>query len=500
MSVTDEPPLPDSRLRVGVSGRTAHPIERRWMVVLAVLVVVFGIGALSARLHLPTAAPAPATLDGVSVPPSNALSSSAFCTAGIGTSTSNTIDLTNSTERPVTGVMTTVGPPGHRGSVPTVRRHLVVPAYASIAVSPTTAGIPAGSSASLFTFAGGGVVASQSVSSTLGWSTAPCASQTSTQWFFAGGSTTSGHQMTLALFDPASPSAVVNVSFLTPNGLITPQAYQGLVVPSGGLVVENVGAFVQQAPDIATMVTAQSGSLVASEVQNTSAGGAGGATGLSVKLGSPSLSTVWRFAQTTNPTGATVGFDLANPSTRAVTATISAGLPSGSITPRQVSLPPVSIVNFAASGTGGLPRQVPYALTVRSTGPIVVGRSVLAPRGSSSPTWGASAGTVTLATHWLLPGPGVPRAPATANAGVESLAVSDPGSTPAQVQLSRLGSTRPLIGFSVPPGRLVVLGSKFVRTLAPYTVVSSQPVSVEEDNRPSGAPGVVSSTGFPVNG
>ena len=38
--------------------------------------------------------------------------------------------------------------------------------------------------------------------------------------------------------DPAAPAAVVDVSFLTPAGLITPQAYQGLVVPSGRLVVE----------------------------------------------------------------------------------------------------------------------------------------------------------------------------------------------------------------------------------------------------------------------
>jgi hypothetical protein len=107
---------------------------------------------------------------------------------------------------------------------------------------------------------------------------------------------------------------------------------------------------------------------------------------------------------------------------------------------------------------------------------------------------------VTLSTHWLLPGPGVARAPATANAAVASLAVADPGSAPAQVQVSRLGARRPVLVFSVPAGRLVVLGSKVMRTLTPYTVLSSQPVVVEEDNHPSGSPGIVSSTGFPVEG
>jgi hypothetical protein len=496
MSVPEEPVVPEAGLGRR-SAQHAHRVSGRWSVVIAVIVVIVGIGALSAGLHLPAAAPAPATFDGVPVPPASAFSSSAFCAAGISASTSNTIYLTNSTTRPVQAVMTTVGRPGRGGSVPTVHRNLLLPASTTSAVNPIVKGIPEGSSASSISFAGGGVVASQAVSSSRGWSIAPCASRTSSQWFFAGGSTTSGHQMTLALFDPAAPPTVVNVSFLTPGGLVTPQAYQGLVVPSGGLVLENVGDFVQQATDIATMVTAQSGSLVASEVQDITTNSA---TGLSLRLGSPSLSTVWQFAQSTNQAGSMVGFHLANPSTRTITATISVGLQSGSVTPRQVSLPPNSLVQFNATAVGGLPHQVPYSLTVRSSAPIVVGRSVQASRGATPPTWGASAGTVTVASQWLVPGPGVVQAPPTANAAIESLAVSDPGSAPAQVRVSRLGATRPLIVFAVPPGRLVVLGPKVLRALGPYSVVSSQPVAVEEDARPSGAPGIVSSTGFPIPG
>ena len=148
----------------------------------------------------------------------------------------------------------------------------------------------------------------------------------------------------------------MNISFLTTTGLVTPQAYQGLVVPPGRLVVENVGAFVQRASDIATFVTAQAGGLVSSEFQQTSAGGAGG---LSLRLGSPGLSTVWRFAQTTDGPGSTVSFHLANPGTRTVTATISSGLTSGSVIPRRLSLPPLSIVDFAASGCGRAPAPGP---------------------------------------------------------------------------------------------------------------------------------------------
>jgi hypothetical protein len=34
--------------------------------------------------------------------------------------------------------------------------------------------------------------------------------------------------------------------------------------------------------------------------------------------------------------------------------------------------------------------------------------------------------------------------------------------------------------------------------LSVFSVTSSQPVTIEEDSQPSGAPGVVSSTGFPL--
>ncbi len=52
--------------------------------------------------------------------------------------------------------------------------------------------------------------------------------------------------------------------------------------------------------------------------------------------------------------------------------------------------------------------------------------------------------------------------------------------------------------FAVAPGQLAVLGSKQVGGLSSLVVSSSQPVNVEEDSGPSGAPGVVSSAGFPL--
>ncbi len=384
-----------------------RPVRGRWTAVIVVVALVAGIGLVSAAFPAPAAAPGPGSADGVPVPPAEATSSSAFCPAATGTAAVTTVYLTNSTTRAVAGIMTSVGPVGRHGASTMVHRTVVVPPLGTAAVDPST-GLAKGSNASSFTFAGGGVVANQVVSGPLGWSTAPCASRTATQWAFAGGSTSAGNNLALALFDPAAPASVVNITFLTKSGLVTPQAYQGLVIPPGRLVVENIGAYVQRASDIATFVSAQAGALVSSEFQQTSVGGGGG---LSLRLGSPGLSTVWRFAQTTAGVGSAVSFHLANPSTRTVSATIAPGLSSGTVIPRRVSVPPLSIVDFSASGTAGLPHQIPYSLIIDSSGPIVVGRSVFAGGRAPPPAWGSSAGTVTVATRWLIPGPGVYRAP-----------------------------------------------------------------------------------------
>ena len=382
--------------------RPRRPVRGRWAAVISVLAVVIGIGIVSAALPVPAAAPPPGAFDGIPVPPVAASSSSAFCAAGTGDAAATTIYLTNSTARAVTAVMTSVGPEPRHGPVPTVRRAVAVPPLGTAAVDPST-GLPQGSSASSFAFAGGGVVASQVVSGPLGWSTAPCASRTSSQWAFSGGSTTAGNSLKLALFNPAAPAATVNITFLTPSGLVTPQAYQGLVVPPGRLIVENVGAFVQRAAAVATFVTSQAGGLVSTEFQETSAAerrrslpptriprsvdGVADGTDHRRQGGDGRF----RSGQSRNPAGD--GDHL-----------LRVGVRLGDA-PATVD-PTLSLVAFVASTVAGIPHQVPYSVAVDSSGPIVVGRSVLAGKGAGSPQWGSSSATVTAATHWLVPGPG----------------------------------------------------------------------------------------------
>ena len=483
--------------------QTRRPAPGRWAVVAAVVVVVAGLALVDRVVAAPTPAPAPSSADGVPVAPVGSYSSSALCTGGAACPdglAGTTIYLTNTSPVDVHAVMTSQVAPGTgSGAASTgtpaapVQRDLVVPARGQAAVNPG-AGLAAGDLATSFAFDGGGVGVNQVVSGAGGWSTSPCASATSPSWYFAGGTTTAGNALTLDLFNPTSTPSVVDVSFLTPSGVLVPSTYQGIDVPAGGLVSENVGDFVQGQDEIGTVVAAQSGGVVAAELQQWSSGATGG---IGLRLGSPSPSTVWRFAQTTNTGTGTTTFHLANPGSTPAVATFAIGLPLARVVPVQVTVAPQSVATFVASASHRVPTQTPYAVTVSSTAAIVVSRSVQAPPGSPPPVWGAMAGTTTTAVHWLVPAPGVPNAPGTPGATVQSLGVSDPGGVPARVVVTVAGTGTPVAVFTVAPGSVAVLGGGTVGGLRAFEVRSSQPVVVEEDSGPSVAAGVVSSTGMP---
>ncbi|MGO9027512.1 MAG: DUF5719 family protein [Acidimicrobiales bacterium] len=483
--------------------RPGGSVPGRLAAVVVVLAAIAGPAVADAVVTAPAAPTAVGPLDGVPIAPTGAYSSSAFCTGGAAGAdglAGTTIYLTNTTPAAVDGSMTTWVAPGTAGGSASQgtpgapsHREIVVPAGGSAAVNPG-AGLPAGDLATSFAFDGGGVAVNQVASGANGWSTAPCASQTSGSWYFAGGSTAAGNVLTLDLFNPSATDAVVNLSFVTPGGVVAPSTYQGLEIPAGQVVSENIGDFVQGQGEIGTVLSAQSGSVVADELQQWSSGSTGG---VSLRLGSPALSSSWHFAQTTDTTQGTVTFHLANPGASAVTATFDIGLPMARVAPFQVSVPAQSVTTFVASGSGRLPVQTPYSVNVQATGDIVVSRSVQAAPGSATPVWGAEPGTTTTATHWLVPPPGVQNAPGTAGATVDSLGVANPGSTPSRVVVTAAGTGAAVVTLVVPPGSMTVLGPKVVGGLRPFDIDSSRPVVVEEDSGPTGAPGVVSSAGMP---
>jgi hypothetical protein len=466
--------------------------------VIVVVAVVAGV-ALIDRTAPPPPPASPSALSAMTIPVAGAPTSSWYCaggTTGFGAKANTTIYVTNTGKRTVAGTVSTTV---NTGKAPASSHQAIsVPAGGAIAVNPGI-NAPVGYGATTLTFAGGGIGVTQVAAGPEGWSTAPCASVTSTSWYFAAGATSAGNQLVLALYNPTSTDAVANVSFDTEAGVITPQLYQGLAVPAGQLVVENVGDYVQNRSTIATMVKAQSGQIVADQLQLTSTSGR---SGLSLALGAPNVRSKWYFAQSTNPSGAgsSVSLLLSNPGPTAENAVIAIGLAQGSVAPVTVGVPAHSVVPFAASGANRIPHQIPYSVAVSSTGGpgLVVARAVLAPSGASLPAFGTMLGTAQDGTRWLVPAPGVGAAPGVPGAAVASLSVSNPGAVTARVTVEALGGTSAQAKLLlVKPHSLLVLAQPPVGGLVTLDVRSNVPVAVEEDSVPTGAAGVVSSTGLP---
>ncbi len=324
---------------------------------------------------------------------------------GAGAAASPTVYLSNSTARPVAGVMTVTVDRGSAGSVTLPRRAVAVPAGGTASVDPGT-GAPAGAVASSFTFAGGGIGVSQVLAGPAGWTTAPCASSTAAQWYLTAGSTTAGATQTLTVYNPTSTDAAVNVTFLTSGGVIQPQNYQGLVVPAGQVVSENVGDYVQNLGEIATVVQAQAGRVVAYQLQQWQAPPT---VGIALLLGSPQTGADWQFPQTTVTAGSTVLLHLADTGTTAVTATVSVEVASITVQPVTVQVPSDGVADVVVSGQPSFPKGTPYAIGVAgSAGTLVVARTVQAGPQAPTPAMGCVDGHTVHRRRVAGAGPGGP--------------------------------------------------------------------------------------------
>ena len=470
------------------------------IVVLVTILVAIGVaGRLTPRSVRP-APPATSALSAVKVARVAATESSAwYCPGGSGAQggAPTTIVLTNTGARPVHGTLTAVSAPAPNTSpVPWAAARtvaLTVPTDGQVAVGADQLG-----SSSLIAAAvvldGGGVAVSESVQSPLGWSMAPCAATTASNWDFAHGATAQGGGLILSLFNPTSTDAVVNVALVSSSaGFLAPAAYQGIAVPPGSLVTENIGDHAPDDSAVATEVTALSGTVVASELQSVGKPGAGG---LSLTLGSPAPALQWVFPQSTGLQGATVAFHVLNPTTRPAVVSVAVGLSQGAAAePLTMHVPAQSLATLVAGNQTRIPSSGPYALTFTSTGAggagIVVSRLVTAPSGSPAPIpeIGDAAGVPGGSRRWILPGVVAP------GSGAWALAIVDLGNKPATVRILT-PSDRALPGQAlrrVVPGSPLVIGPNPGPPFGtvPFAVVASQPMAVELDALPVAEPGVV---------
>ncbi|MHB8682426.1 MAG: DUF5719 family protein [Acidimicrobiales bacterium] len=472
---------------------------RRALSVLLVLLVI-GAGVAVDRVvgrtppEVAMAAPASALVAG-----DTATSSGWYCAgaAGAPAGSHTSVVLTNQRAQPVGGTVDVFTPASGAGGasagVPSATELVTVPADGQLAVP-----LP-GPAAARVVLSAGSVGALEVVSGPNGWSATPCASAASGQWYFAHGSTASGHGLHLAVFNPSSSDAVVDVSFVSASaGLLEPPAYQGLPVPAGSVVVENLPDHVPNDASLATSVTALSGSVVAAEVEETTTSANGG---MSVVPGVSRAGRIWAFAQSTTVPGGGNTFTVFNPTTRRERVTVSLALTAGQTAPITMSVNALSTATIAAQSQTRIPPGAVFGAVFDAGhgGGIVVSRETTIPPADAAPTVGVTVGAPGPSTRWLVPP--VPPPGSTTWA----LAIVDTAGRPVRVTVA----TRDLTGASTPlphfdhvrltPGTLLDIGPTPAPPIGtvPLEISADGPVAVELDPEPVGGPGTVAVMGWP---
>lgn len=144
-----------------------------------------------------------------------------------------------------------------------------------------------------------------------GNSVAPCADNTSDEWYFADGFTVDGSVETLMLTNPYDDAAVVDLVFATAAGEFTPSAFQGFtILPQSVETIPIADLGARDEPVISVKVAAERGRLVVGRAQHYLGGGR---IGYGVSLAAPALRDQWWFADGEAGDGVSETFAIYNP-------------------------------------------------------------------------------------------------------------------------------------------------------------------------------------------
>ncbi len=467
--------------------------------ILGVLVVTIGFGVLGGQVRRPSASVVPVDSRLAprmpAAPPLGAQSTSWYCAGGTGTANgvaNQTVSVVNTGPRPAKGYMEVVSSAGQEKSVP-----VKVGSYSQMDLTPD--GLEQGPFiAERLLIHGGQVSVLQSASGSSGQASAPCSSATSSSWYFAAGSTASGAQLYLSLFNPAATDAIVEVQFLTSSGPSSPANLQGVVVPAGGLVVKDVGRYVLGQSLVATEVHTAAGRLVADELQV----GDAGKPGLALTLGAPAPVTTWRFPRTGVPAGTTVQLQVLNPTSVAARVDAAVELEAGQAAPFVIEVPADSVEVLVVSGQVRLPVATEFAVTVRSMNgvPVVAERTVLAGPPLNVTGYEATLGASADSTAWLV-GSFAPPAP------LEVIGIQDVTRKALHVAIRAIaGGYMMQVGseqlYKLDPGipLYVTVPASLASAGMSLLVSASGKIVVEQDQAQPGGLGITSAMGVVVPG
>lgn len=463
--------------------------------------------------------------------PAAAYSSSWFCAGGAPGSSPAVPGwaiISNNGSRPVTATVALIGATasggggtsGPAGAGPSTVKTVTVAPYSYTSVPET---IPGASWTGAIVDADGGAVGvSQAVDGSLGLAAAPCATSGSQHWYLPSGQTRINASETILLLNPYPTDSIVDLSFSTDQGVETPQAFEGLDVPPGGLVAVPLGTHLRRRSNIATTVSARNGNVVAWETEaitpppkgaplvgtpaanSTLADPAYPAAGVSLALGAPSAGTSWVWPDGLSGSGVDEQYVIYNPGPQIADVRLSVGLAHGSAEPFEISIGPYQFVQEISEQQTSIPAGTPHTATLVSTNgvPVVASRTVAALNATPSgagPTEGTGQmlGERLSASDWM-----VPYAWSDAN-HQSAIAVYNPGTVPVRISAQYL----PAKPIGAPGVSTVTIpaGGRFFSAVTPnrtgpVAIESSGPVYVESDvYGPSGAGTYSVSSAIPLS-
>ena len=311
----------------------------------------------------------------------------------------------------------------------------------------------------------GQVVVDQSVNGPLGASSSPCATSGSSSWYLPTGQTRVNADEFISLLNPYPSATIVDLSFVTNQGVEQPQNFQGVDVPANGLVNVDLGTYLSRRSAIEATVTARTGSVVAweTEIVTPPAGGAplvGSAAaskpladpawpiaGVTVTLGAPVATTSWVWPDGLAGGGMQEQYVIYNPGSRPARVRLSIGLAGGAAEPLSFSVGAGQVVPVVSEQQARIPAGVAHSATLTSVNgvPVVAERTLTASQ-AANPVAGATGtvngngqilgGTVT-SRRWLIGSAAVDAH------HVGQLVIFNPGATTVTIRVSKLSSAAP---------------------------------------------------------
>lgn len=232
---------------------------------------------------------------------------------------------------------------------------------------------------------GRGIVEQQAITPN-GNVVAPCANATSSNFYFADGSTAEGSTYRLVLTNPFPQAAIADVRVGSDTGERNPIGLQGVPVAANSVVSVNLADHgLQNERLLSVTVQVTSGRLIAAKEQTFAA--ASQRFGYVLALGAPSLSDQWWFADGEKGSGIREEYIVYNPGERSVTVDlVFLGIPSAEVVDQSALTTTLDVAagqatSFIASNVTALPagRHAVVVSTPETASQIVVERVLTRP-------------------------------------------------------------------------------------------------------------------------